>query len=138
MVVALHTVHIFPTAACNVLERLCADANDLNLVEDGAVWTEAVATYGEPRQPGPSASFSKSAAWLCNKLLGFATYYLTLLDVYSASAGCKQCNTSLSAPQCIPNLLAMLMHRNQTMLKSLHYYKVQVRISFLHPSPLHA
>ena len=74
----------------------------------------------------------------CLALLGFATYYLTLLDVYSASAGCKQCNTSLSAPQCIPSLLAMLMHRNQTMLKSLHYYKVQVRISFLHPSPLHA
>ena len=70
---------IFPTAACNVLERLCADANDLNLVEDGAVWTEAVATYGEARQPGPSASFSKSAARLCNILLGFATCSLTLL-----------------------------------------------------------
>ena len=70
---------IFPTAACNVLERLCADANDLNLVEDGAVWTEAVATYGEARQPGPSASFSKSAARLCNILLGFATCCLALL-----------------------------------------------------------
>ena len=83
MVVALHivhTVHIFPTAACNVLERLCADANDLNLVEDGAVWTEAVATYGEAPQPGPSASFSKSAAWLCNKLLGFVWLCNILLD----------------------------------------------------------
>ena len=72
---------IFPTAACNVLERLCADANDLNLVEDGAVWTEAVATYGEARQPGPSASFSKSAARLCNILLGFATSCLALQHI---------------------------------------------------------
>ena len=65
---------IFPTAACNVLERLCADANDLNLVEDGAVWTEAVATYGEARQLGPSASFQ-------SLLLGFATYCLALQHV---------------------------------------------------------
>ena len=70
---------IFPTAACNVLERLCADANDLNLVEDGAVWTEAVATYGEARQPGPSAFFSKSAAWLCNMM-----FILQLLDASNA------------------------------------------------------
>ena len=119
---------IFPTAACNVLERLCADANDLNLVEDGAVWTEAVATYGEARQPATGAIciFFKvcclalqHTARLCNMLLGFATSCLALQhDVYAASAGCKQCNTSLSTPQCIPSLQAMLMHRNQTMLKS--------------------
>ena len=109
---------IFPTAACNVLERLCADANDLNLVEDGAVWTEAVATYGEARQPATGAIciFFKVC---CLALQHTARLCLALQhDVHSATAGCKQCNASLSAPQCIPSLLAMLMHRNQTMLKS--------------------
>ena len=105
---------IFPTAACNVLERLCADANDLNLVEDGAVWTEAVATYGEARQPATGAIciFFKvcclalqHTARLCNMLLGFAwlcnmMFILQLLDASNAMQVSQRLNAFPACSQC--------------------------------------